>query len=210
MARVGPSTLLTWLADVLREAGLQVSETTGWKTRSHGAMGDIRGVICHHTAGGGANDWRSVRDGRPGLDGPLAHLVLEKSGEFRVIAGGVCWHAGAADNAAIARRVNCLPNNGNQHLIGIEGVSAGKLWTPEQRDAYPRGVAALLGAVGLGADRCIGHKEWAPSRKVDPGNWDMNAMRGTVAKFLGSPSSSQPTSQPTVSSRAQQQLLLGD
>jgi len=133
--------------------------------------------------------------------------VLERSGEFRVIAAGQSWHAGSADSDSIARRVACTRNNGNQHLIGIEGVSGGTTWTSEQRDAYPRGVAALLGAVGLGADRCLGHKEWAPSRKIDPGNWDMNQMRATVGKFLsgggGSPS-------PSSSNRAQQQLLLGD
>ena len=204
MVNTGP--LMTWIPDALRGAGLRVIEVPGWERRSHGPMGDIRGVLCHHTAGGGPNDWKVVRDGRAGLPGPLAHLVLEKSGEFRVIAAGQCWHAGAADSDAIARRVACTRNNGNQHLIGIEGVSAGREWTPAQRNAYPRGVAALLRAMGLGADRCIGHKEWAPRRKIDPGNWDMNDMRATVGKNLGGPGTSQPTS----SSRAQQQLLLGD
>jgi hypothetical protein len=206
--RSAPS--LTWMADVLRQAGLQVIETPGWTKRSHGPMGDIRGVLCHHTAGGGSNDWKVVRDGRPGLPGPLAQLTLERSGEFRLIASGQCWHAGQADSDAIARRVACTRNNGNQHLIGIEGVSGGTSWTPAQRDAYPRGVAALLGAVELGADRCLGHKEWAPRRKVDPGNWDMNAMRVTVGNHLrGGGGASQPSAEPS-SNLAQQQLLLGD
>jgi len=200
--------MLTWIPAALRGAGLQVIEVAGWDRRSHGPMGDIRGVLCHHTAGGGPNDWKVVRDGRAGLPGPLAHMTLEKDGTFRVIAAGKCWHAGPADSSNIARRVACSTQNGNEHLIGIEGVSAGSSWTSAQREAYPRGVAALLRVANRGADRCIGHKEWAPRRKIDPGNWDMNDFRGDVARHLGGGGGgSAPVSSPK---RAQQYLLLGD
>jgi N-acetylmuramoyl-L-alanine amidase len=199
--------MLTWLADTLRAAGLRVIETPGWQNRSHGPMSDVRGVLCHHTAGGGNSDWVIVRDGRAGLPGPLAHLVLEKDGSFRVIAAGKCWHAGPADSSSIASRVACTTQNGNEHMIGIEGVSAGTAWTAAQREAYPRGVAALLRHEGLGADRCIGHKEWAPRRKVDPGNWNMNEFRSDVVRHLGG---SGGGAAPSSSSRAQQYLLLGD
>lgn len=89
---------MLWIADALRAEGCQVIETAGWRDRGHGDMGDIRGVLTHHTGGGGSNDWIIVRDGRPDLAGPLAQLTLELDGSFRVIAVGVCWHAGSADN----------------------------------------------------------------------------------------------------------------
>ena len=77
-------------------------------------------------------------------------------------------------------------NDGNRYLIGIEAESTGVTddWTPEQRAAYPRGVAALCRAMGVGADRVIGHREWAPTRKIDPAFWDLNAFRNDVATLL--------------------------
>jgi hypothetical protein len=173
-----------WIADALRAEGCQVIETAGWQDRGHGDMGDIRGVLTHHTGGGGPNDWVIVRDGRPDLAGPLAQLTLERDGSFRVIAAGVCWHAGPADSQAIANRVRCGTQDGNYHLVGIEGVSNGTTWTDAQRREYPKGVVAILRATGLGADRMLGHKEWAPSRKPDPGNTDMKAFRAEVDRIL--------------------------
>ncbi|MBO0885523.1 MAG: hypothetical protein J2P17_35355, partial [Mycobacterium sp.] len=84
-----------WLADVLRQWGLPVIEQDGWRQRGHGDLQDLLGVVCHHTGGGSPNDWQIVMDGRPDLPGPLANLVLEKDGTYRVIAAGVAWHAGA-------------------------------------------------------------------------------------------------------------------
>jgi hypothetical protein len=171
--------MLTWLADALRAGGCRVIEQAGWKQRGHGQMGLVTGVLCHHTGGGGSNDWTIVQNGRSDLPGPLAHMTLERDGSFRVIAAGQCWHAGAGGPLLAAPK-----NNGNEHLIGIEGVCNGRDWTDAQREAYPRGVAALLRHESLKADRCAGHKEWAPGRKPDPGNWDMGAFRNAVSSHL--------------------------
>lgn len=178
----------TWLADVLRAAGLTVDETLvpDWKQRGHtdGPFAPV-GVMGHHTACGPTGDLPSlgtVRDGRPDLAGPLANLMLSRSGTWVPIAAGRCWHAGAAD------RPSAWPwvphGDGNGYLIGIEAESSGTGdWTPEQLTAYPLGVAALLAHLGAGPDRFLGHLEWAPSRKVDPADWPggMNAFRTSVA-----------------------------
>jgi hypothetical protein len=37
---------LTWLPEVLRDAGLEVLEVAGWQTRGHGDMGKVQGVLC--------------------------------------------------------------------------------------------------------------------------------------------------------------------
>lgn len=188
---------LTWLADALRAGGCKVIEQPGWKTRGHGAMGTVKGVLAHHTAGGGSNDWSVVQNGRPGLEGPLAHMTLERDGTFRIIAAGQCWHAGNGTHPEIGT------NNGNSTLIGIEGVSrgVGNDWTAAQREAYPKGIAALLRHVGLPQSRLILHREWARplGRKSDPDGWDGPAMRTLVGSYLRgvAPSSGGPKPSPT-------------
>lgn len=174
---------MIWLTDLdttLRAEGCRVSENDGWRTRGIGGLLGVRGVLCHHTAGGGdADDWVTVQNGKPGLTGPLAQMTLERDGTFRLIAAGLAQHAGKGSHPAIGT------DNGNSWLIGIEGVSRGVGdWTPEQRAAYPRGVAALLRHYGLGADRAIFHREWAPLRKIDPAGFDGPAFRADVDRIL--------------------------
>lgn len=170
-----------WLADVLRDAGLTVIEHEGWRDRGHGDFADIRGVLCHHTAGGGTNDWRIVQYGRADLPGPLAQLVLERDGTYRVIAAGVCWHAGRGSWPGWPT------NNANYHVIGIEAVSRGygDDWTDVQLDAYKRGVAAILRRIGRSAEEgCVAHREYSSEGKIDPAGIDMHAFRADVQSFI--------------------------
>ncbi|MVA00017.1 N-acetylmuramoyl-L-alanine amidase, partial [Agrobacterium vitis] len=72
---------LTWLAEVLEDAGLKVAEQPGWRSRGRGEMGSVKGVICHHTAGPGPEkgvmpSLGIITNGRPDLAGPLAQLGL--------------------------------------------------------------------------------------------------------------------------------------
>jgi len=171
-----------WLADVLRRAGLPVREIAGWQSRGHGEMGQILGVLAHHTAGPRTGNYPSegvVVNGRPGLDGPLANLGLARDGTWVIVAAGQAWHAGTGSISW------CPANTGNTHLLGVEAESCGVIddWTDAQRGSYPRGVAALLSYLRLPASRLIGHKEWAPTRKVDPAFWDMNQFRADVARW---------------------------
>lgn len=190
---------LLWMADVLRDAGLAVREIPGWQTRGHGAMNaQIAGVLCHHTAGAAIGLYPSERvvvNGRPGLPGPLANLGLDRSGTWIVVAAGQAWHAGTGSAPW------CPAGQGNSRLIGVEAESVGTRddWTTQQRIAYPRGVAALLRYLRLGPERAIGHKEWAPGRKVDPAFWDMGQFRATVAHHLMA--SSAPVAAPTTAKR---------
>jgi hypothetical protein len=170
-----------WLADVLREAGLKVIEEPGWRQRGHGDFLDLRGIICHHTAGGGSNDYVIVRDGRPGLPGPLSQLVLERDGTFRVIAVGVAWHAGRGSWPGWPT------NNANFHTIGIEAVNSGtgsQPWPAVQLEAYKRGCAAILKRAGLGVNAIAGHKEYSSEGKIDPWGIDMNTFRREVDALM--------------------------
>lgn len=163
---------LTWLPNVLRAAGLSVVEEPGWKTRGHGDVGKITGVLCHHTAGAKSGDHPSlstILEGRPDLRPPLAQLFLSRSGVFYVVA------AGSANHAGVGLWLNIT--DGNKHMIGIEAQNTGESkgprkdpWPDAQMDAYARGVAALLTHLKLPVIACAGHKEYCRpvGRKVDP------------------------------------------
>jgi hypothetical protein len=178
---------LTWMPGVLRAAGLNVVEIGGWQNRGHGNMSDIRGVLLHHTAGSASGNYPSqnvVVNGRTGLPGPLCNLGLARDGTWIVVAAGLAYHAGTGYVSWCGR------DNGNNHLIGVEAESTGRGdWTPAQLDSYPRGVAALLRYLGLGRDRALAHKEWAPSRKIDPAGWpgDMARFRTDVGIYIANP-----------------------
>ncbi|WP_306358860.1 MULTISPECIES: N-acetylmuramoyl-L-alanine amidase [unclassified Nocardia] len=168
---------------MLRAEGLRVIEHDGWRQRGRGDFLDVRGVLCHHTAGGGANDWRIVQNGRPDLPGPLAQLVLERDGTYRVIAVGVCWHAGRGSWPGWPT------NNANYHVIGIEAVSRGDGtdWTPAQLDAYRRGCAAILRRLGRSAADCVAHREYSSEGKIDPAGIDMRVFRADVQALIDHP-----------------------
>jgi N-acetyl-anhydromuramyl-L-alanine amidase AmpD len=178
---------LTWLAEVLEDAGLKVAEQPGWRTRGHGDVGTIRGVMCHHTAGppnGIMPSLGIVTNGRPDLPGPLAQLCLGRDGTFFVVAAGRANHAGQGNWQGIT--------TGNSSFIGIEAENTGHTsgpqadpWPAVQLDAYRRGVAALLKKIGADEAMCCGHKEYAlpAGRKSDP-TFDMSEFREQVAAIM--------------------------
>lgn len=173
-----------WLADVLRAEGLNVVELAGWKQRGRGDFTAIRGVVCHHTAGpraGNEPSLATVRDGRPGLAGPLSQLVLARDGTYHVVAAGKSNHAGPGKWQGVTA--------GNSQMIGIEAENTGKLndqpWPKKQMEAYIRGVAAILKKIGADSVMACGHKEYAQplGRKPDP-TFDMVAFRAAVEQVM--------------------------
>jgi N-acetyl-anhydromuramyl-L-alanine amidase AmpD len=178
---------LTWLAQVLLDAGLKVAEQPDWKNRGRGDVGPIKGVICHHTAGPLAGNMPSlgiIVNGRSDLPGPLAQLALGRDGTYFVVAAGRCNHAGAGNWQGFTA--------GNTNFIGIEAENTGETsgpkkdsWPAVQMDAYHRGVAAILKKIRANAIMCAGHKEYAlpQGRKPDP-NFDMNQFRQQVAAIM--------------------------
>jgi N-acetyl-anhydromuramyl-L-alanine amidase AmpD len=207
---------LTWLRDVLFNAGLKVAEQPGWQDRGRRDVGQIQGVICHHTAGplkGNAPSLGVVTNGRPAsgstpaLAGPLAQLVLGRDGTYYVVAAGLANHAGPGSWQGITQ--------GNTNFIGIEAENTGLTsgpnndypWPAVQMDAYQRGVAAILKKIGAQPIMCIGHKEWAPSRKIDP-TFNMDDFRRQVAAIMGNTAPS-PASIPQQDPAARRTLRRG-
>jgi peptidoglycan hydrolase-like protein with peptidoglycan-binding domain len=174
---------LTWLPEVLEDAGLRVAEQPGWRSRGRREMGAVKGVMCHHTSGSPHGIMPSlgiITHGRPDLNGPLSQLALGRDGTFFVVAAGRCNHAGAGMWQGFS--------TGNANFIGIEAENTGlpdDPWPTVQLDAYRRGVAAILGKIGANPVMCCGHKEYAlpPGRKDDP-SFDMFDFRDRVANIM--------------------------
>ena len=175
---------LTWMPQVLEAAGLKVAVVPGWEQRGRAEMGQVLGVMCHHTAGplqGNMPSLRTLVDGRSDLPGPLAQLGLGRDGTFYVIAAGRCNHAGAGSWQGLT--------GGNANFIGIEAENTGRPndtpWPSVQLEAYQRAVAAILRQVGRTALFCAGHKEYAlpRGRKSDP-DFDMTAFRQGVEAIM--------------------------
>jgi hypothetical protein len=176
---------LTWLPDVLKGAGLKVSAVDGWQFRGRADVGEIVGVICHHTGTTVRRDQnmptlRTLIDGRSDLTGPLAQLGLGRDGTYYVIAAGRANHAGAGSWQGVT--------TGNSSFIGIEAENSGEAddpWPDVQMDAYRRGAAAILKHVGRDAEFCAGHKEYAlPHGRKDDPSFDMAIFRSGVAALL--------------------------
>lgn len=183
LSHIASALMVTNLADILRKAGLNVTEVDGWKTRAHGPLTAVRGIVCHHTAGPATGDYPSlpiVRDGRPDLPGPLAQLGLGRSGTWFTIAAGLSYHAGVVLDPAIFS---------NQYAIGVEAegtglpaTDSGHIYWPEvQWQSYVRGVRALKEAFNVPTEHVQGHKEVCspPGRKIDP-NFSMKEFRAAL------------------------------
>src|SRR5215467_9227561 len=175
---------LIWLPDVLKNAGQKVALVDGWQDRGRGDVGQILGVLCHHTAGprnGTMPSLNTLVKGRSDLPGPLAQLGLGRDGTYFVLAAGRANHAGRGNWKGIV--------NGNTNLIGIEAENTGLAndspWPDVQMDAYQRGVAAILQHIGKGPEFCAGHKEYAlpAGRKSDP-DFAMEPFRTAVAAIM--------------------------
>lgn len=169
---------LLWLPDVIRDAGFDIHVEPGWETRGKTFYRSVKGVVCHHTATpqsrrGDYPSLQIVRDGRVDVPGPLSQLGLGRSGKkVYIIASGRANHAGAGSWPGFY---------GNTDLIGIEAEHPGGSygWPVDQYDAYVVLVEVLLKQLGKPAANAIGHKEWAPTRKVDP-NFSMDRFRKDV------------------------------
>jgi peptidoglycan hydrolase-like protein with peptidoglycan-binding domain len=175
---------LTWLAKVLRDAGLIVAEQPNWQTRGLGDVGPTKGVLCHHTAGpakGNMPSLGTITNGRPDLQGPLAQLGLGRDGTWYVVAAGRCNHAGKGSWQGVT--------SGNTNFIGIEAENTGlppdSPWPNAQMDSYRRGVAAILTEIKAKPIMCAGHKEYAlPKGRKDDPDFDMVAFRAAVAAIM--------------------------
>ena len=192
---------LVWLGDVLRDAGLAVQETDGWRERSAsgGPLPGPVGVLEHHTASTSseqdpAPSLQMCVQGRQDLDGPLCHGLIGLDGTVHLIAAGRANHAGRAKASG--------PNpggDGNVLYVGFEWDYQGVDQAPStaQYNAAVRATTAVLQHLGRPADAARGHRETTVTDKTDPGHVDLDRFRADVAAAVtGNPLSTEQ-SRPT-------------
>nr|MDT0658019.1 N-acetylmuramoyl-L-alanine amidase [Micromonospora sp. DSM 115978] len=180
---------LLWLPEVLRAAGLTVVEIPGWRTRGSESWGPIKGLIYHATAdkartGQGDLDDDAgaiavIRDGRPGLPGPIASAYIDRQGGWHIIASGRC-------NTVKTGWGGELSGLGNSSIAGFEAENdnKGEPWPAAQLDSLRRGFAAILRRLDLPVRMLVGHKEHQPGDKSDPFGINMADFRASVARVL--------------------------
>lgn len=170
--------LLT-LAQDLRAAGVAVVEIDGWATRGEGDI-DSQVAVVHHTASarsGPIPSLRTVVDGRPDVDGPLCNVLLGRDAVAYVIASGTSNNAGEGSWHGVT---------GNRRTFGleIENDGIGEPYPAAQMEAAVRIVAAWVKRCGRAVSDVCAHKEWAPTRKIDP-SFAMDPFRARVRDRLG-------------------------
>lgn len=172
---------LTWLADVLRDAGCRVVEEGDWQHRGR-PSGDFhpRAIMLHHDAsppGQTSNGADVLINGRDDLDGPLCHLWLAYDGSWHIIAAGRANHAGEGDGWGVVAR-----DQGNRDSIGIEtDHTTDERWSDPQLSQGNIGVRALVAHMGIDVNNAVtAHKEYAPGRKIDPDPANMDNVRAAL------------------------------
>lgn len=149
--------------------GLRWEALPGWRTRTAGGVFRPGGGVYHWTGGPraatGRPSLRVVRDGRPGLPGPLCNDYLDRYGIVVLVAAGVANHAGVGGWAGLT---------GNSRVFGTEAEGTIDDLTEAQLATYPRVVAAHHWLTGTDpAVTAAGHHEWATprGRKTDIGRF---------------------------------------
>lgn len=191
---------ISWLPDVLKEAGVEYVEEGDWLNRSSGADFEPIGVLWHHTAAtSSAENPHPALDicinGRPDLSGPLCQALVDFNGVFHLIAANRANHAGESGGSGP------IPaGDGNTLMVGWEIDYAGdhgaggpqQEMTQAQYDASVKATAAVLKKLGRDATHARGHRETSTSGKIDPSYIDLDAMRADVAKLLPPPPAGTP------------------
>ncbi|WP_299051522.1 N-acetylmuramoyl-L-alanine amidase [uncultured Nocardioides sp.] len=195
---------ISWLADVLRAAGVQVVEEGNWLSRSAGSSFSPIGVLWHHTAApsSASNPHPALNiciNGRSDLPGPLCHALVDYHGVFHVISANRANHAGrSAGSGPIPA------GDGNTLMIGWEIDYAGdggggvrQQMTTAQYNASVTATAAVLDRLGRDSSYARGHRETSTTGKIDPSFITLDSMRADVAAAQGGTPPTDPPSEGT-------------
>jgi N-acetyl-anhydromuramyl-L-alanine amidase AmpD len=157
--------------------GKPVAGTGGTFTPTH--------VMVHHYAGSesASSSSSEAAAARSSFDhSPICHLYLDVTSKVHTITDGKANHAGEGSYPGIPR------DEGNRYCIGIEVQCKGThdLATHESYGALIVLCADLLRSIGQTSSKyVIGHREYAPDRKIDPLD-NMDTLRADVARALDS------------------------
>lgn len=173
-------TTITDMADVLRGAGIPVVELPGWKNtgETDGPFNPI-GILFHHDAMGLHNSNVPSYMSQNGNNGSQVWIGYYDGQTPSVVlmAAGRKWHAGLGQGYG-----DIPPNSGNSLMIGVETDYTGSgPWPQELIDLVFKATAVIKQHYGFNTSNCCGHKEYAPDRKIDPANVDLDAWRAQLS-----------------------------
>lgn len=170
---------LTWLAEALRNAGLNVVEYPGWQSRARSsgayAAGKPYCVMWHHTASNPGSDGQSDADyiAENAEDSPIANLYIDRSGTVWVLAAGATNTNGKGRSLAFSR--GTVPADSmNTHALGIEVANngVGEPWPEVQVNAFFTASNVVNYYCGNRPEDVATHNLYAPDRKIDPATAD--------------------------------------
>jgi N-acetylmuramoyl-L-alanine amidase len=163
---------LTWLADDLAAAGLQVVRYQGWTTRarsSGGYGGQPLCVMWHHTASATSaeNDCYYMCYGSS--DKPIANLLIARDGAVWVLAAGAT-NTNGKGKAMTFSRGSVPANSMNTWAVGMEMANngTGEAYPQAQVDAAFKASNVINRKVGNAPTDVCTHQHYAPDRKIDP------------------------------------------
>ncbi len=171
---------LTWLADVLRAAGLVVVDSgygiDGWQTRARSSGGFPEtplGVQWHHTASSTTpeNDIHWQIEGCD--DAPVGNMTIMRDGSVWLVAAGAANCAGKGGPLTLSRGTIPL-DSGNTRSVAIEVANngVGEIWPIAQTNSYFVASNAINAQLGNRPDDIFSHalgsgNGWT-NRKIDP------------------------------------------
>lgn len=201
----------------MKKWGVPYREYHGWETRGRGPMGDVHGIIIHHTGSDAQSDsylrFLAV-DGRGDLPAPLCNVSTDMDGDLWLIATARANHAGGGssitmqhvineDYAGSAYKAELKPGPDNLGGTYCNGsyygnevrYDGGQPMTAKQFDSAVRWAAAVCDFHGWSAQSVIGHREHT-RRKPDPGHCPMYQFRLAVSRLLAAGPHPQDTPKP--------------
>ena len=154
-----------------QERALGVSVWKNPVTTSPGPRSETRGIVIHHTGGGGdAATVRKVFDERE----VSAHYVIERDGRIvkMMDEGAIAWHAGKNNDSVY----------NNQTAIGVEIIANNdEDTTPEQVEAASNLSKSLAETYGFDLSKdVVGHGEVATHKQRTEGQSVVEFIRGAT------------------------------
>jgi len=166
------SLYLTWMADVLRDAGVDVAEYKDWKTRARSSGGFAEFPLCvmwHHTASSTSPDNDAYYMCYSSPDRPISNLMVDRTGKVWVLAAGATNTNGKGKSLQFSN--GTVPQDKmNEHAVGMEICNAGtgEKYPVVQIDAAFLASNTINLELGNVVDDVSTHQFYAPDRKIDP------------------------------------------
>jgi hypothetical protein len=206
---------LTWLADDLEAAGLQVVRYAGWTTRARRSGGYADTPLCvmwHHTASSTTASNDAYYMCHTSASRPICNVLVARSGEVWVLAAGATNTNGSGRSLAFSQGM--VPTNRmNEWAVGMELANngVGQPYPQVQIDAAFTVSNRVNQRLGGKPTDVATHAHYAPDRKIDPamatavqgswqprginrnGTWNLEDLRNECARRSPPPPMPGPT-----------------